>query len=364
MRSPAEKWRLILGRYADRQMGQVLSPQDKRRDAALDFLYGREYGARGLAGHPDQLRAIDWLSEAETLFPAPVFEHLRAEGLSRYNLTELLSDATPWESLPSSPGLLRALLSAQGRANPALRAQLRRIAERVVAELTAKLRAVLLQSLSGRRNRRARSPMASAANFDAARTIRANLAHWDPDRAALVIERLRFFARQKRHLDWTVVLCVDQSGSMTDSLIFSALMAAVLAGLPGVRVKMVLFDTRVVDVTDQLDDPLELLLSVQLGGGTDIAAALRHCEGLVENPSRTILALVSDFCEGGSPRAMLASVARMAEARVRQIGIAALDDTGKAAYDRDMGARLAEVGMEVAALTPALFADWLAGVVG
>lgn len=369
MRTPAERWRLILGRYADRQLGD-LGALDARRDQALDYLYAREYAQRGLklprgAGlDPTQMRALDWLSEAETLFPQPVFEALRAEGLQRYNLTDLLSDPKTLEHIEASPSLLRTLLSFQGRANPALQSQLRQIAGRVIDEITEKLRAQVVQTLTGRRNRQRRSLMASAANFDAKATIRANLAHWDPSRQVLLAERIRFFARQKRHLDWTIILCVDQSGSMTDSLIFSALMACILAGLPGISVKMVLFDTSVVDVSHRMDDPLELLLSVQLGGGTDIGKAVSYCEGLVEQPSRTVLALVSDFYEGAGPRRLLAAIARLAAARVKLIGIAALDDSGKAAFDRDMAGKLAGLGMEVAALTPGAFADWLAGVMG
>lgn len=178
----------------------------------------------------------------------------------------------------------------------------------------------------------------------------------------LLADKLRFSARQKRHLDWTVIHCVDQSGSMTDSLIFSALTAAILGGLPGISVKMVLFDTSVVDVSEQLDEPLDLLLSVQLGGGTDIGKAVSYCEGLVEQPERIVFALVSDFCEGGRPRRLLAAIARLSEARVRLLGIAALDDRGVADYDREMAEQLAGIGMEVAALTPDAFADWLAEV--
>jgi len=369
MREPAERWRLILGRYAERQLGD-LGPQDARRDQALDYLYAREYTRRGLklprgAGlDPTQMRALDWLHEAETLFPAAVFEALRAEGLQRYNLMDLLADPKTLETAEASPSLLRSLLSFQGRANPAVQNQLRQIARRVIDEITARLRTQIMTSLSGRRNRHRRSLMASAANFDARATIRSNLANWDSARQMLVAERIRFHARQKRHLDWTIILCVDQSGSMTDSLIFSALMACILAGLPGVRVKMVLFDTSVIDVTDRLDDPLDLLLSVQLGGGTDIGKAVSYCETLVDQPSRTVLALVSDFYEGAGPRRLLASVARLHGARVKLIGIAALDDSGKAAFDRDMASKLADLGMNVAALTPSSFADWLAGVMG
>lgn len=371
MRRPVDRWRLLLGRYAERQFGQCLGGDDARRDASLDYLYGREYARRGVrqaagprsAGlDPTQMKALDWLTDARGLFPQKVFETLQADALERYRLTDLLKDPKAWDVMPASPAMLRSLLTFRDRADPAVQAEVRRIAQRMIDEIMEKLRAKLARAMSGRRNRHARSPMKSAANFDARTTVRLNLATWDHERERLIADQLRFMSRQKRHLDWTIILCVDQSGSMTESLIFSALMAAVLSGLRGVRVKMVLFDTSVVDVTGQLDDPLALLLSVQLGGGTDIGKAMGYCEGLVEQPSRTVLALVSDFYEGAGPRPLLATVARLNEARVRLLGIAALDDRGTADFDRDLAGKLAALGMNVGAMTPDHFADWLAKV--
>ncbi|MDB2407689.1 VWA domain-containing protein [Jannaschia sp.] len=159
-----------------------------------------------------------------------------------------------------------------------------------------------------------------------------------------------------------MILCVDQSGSMTDSIIHAAVMAAILCGLPGVTVKMVLFDTSILDVSDRLTDPLETLLSVQLGGGTNIARAVEYCEGLVADPSRTVFALITDFAEGGSPRALHAALARMGAARLRMVGLTALDLEGRAYFDAEVAAGAARCGMEIGAMTPDRFAEWLAGV--
>ncbi|NSX53427.1 VWA domain-containing protein [Parasulfitobacter algicola] len=371
MRKPQERWRLMLGKYADRQLGGCLSSADSRRDQALDYLYAREYQKRGIKPasggrkgslDPTQMRALDWLGEARNLFPDAVFETLQSDAIERYQLADLLKDPKVWEDLDPSPALLRTLLTYQDRADPTMQAELRRIAQKVIDDIMQRLRSKIVRAMSGRRNRHQRSPMKASANFDARATVRANLDTWDADKKRLIADQLVFMSRQKRHLDWTIVLCVDQSGSMTESLIFSALMAAILTGLPGIKVKMVLFDTSILDVTDQLDDPLDLLLSVQLGGGTDIGRAVSYCEMLVEQPSRTVLALVSDFYEGAGPRRLLASIARLNEARVCMLGIAALDDSGQADFDRGMAEQLAALGMNVAAMTPENFADWLAQV--
>jgi hypothetical protein len=140
-------------------------------------------------------------------------------------------------------------------------------------------------------------------------------------------------------------------------------MAAILAGLPSVKLHLVVFDTSVVDLTDRVSDPVGVLMSVQLGGGTDIGRAVSFCEGLITQPSRTVLVLVSDFCEGASPARLIATVKRMAEARVTMLGLAALDGAAVPDYDRKMGEQLAAAGMSVSALTPEHFAEWLAGVI-
>ena len=366
MSEAVRRWRLALGRYAQEQLGE-LQGRDGRMDGALDYLYGREYAGRGLKGRdgsldPTQLTALNWLGQARGLFPENVFETLQSDALNRYGLTELLHSPDVLATIEPRQDLLPALLGLHGRAPDALKSQLRATVQRVIEQIMERLKPEVDKAFSGRRNRFARSNIASAANFDWRATLRENLSRYDSERQRIIAERLRFNSRIRRRLPWTVVLCVDQSGSMTDSIIHSAVLAAILTGLPGVRVKMVLFDTSVVDVTDRLTDPIDTLLSVQLGGGTDIGQALRYCETLIEDPTRTVLALVSDFGEGGSWREMLGVIARLAEARVTQLGLPALDDTGRAWFNDNLAAKAVELGMEVGAMSPDRFADWLAGV--
>jgi uncharacterized protein with von Willebrand factor type A (vWA) domain len=173
-----------------------------------------------------------------------------------------------------------------------------------------------------------------------------------------------FNARVKRNLPWDVILCVDQSGSMLDSVMYSAVVAGILSSLPTVNVRLVVFDTNVVDLTHMATDPVQVLLTVQLGGGTDIGRAMQYCETLVRTPQRTVVALISDFEEGTLPGPLLASVQRLTEARVKVLGLAALDDSARPVYDQRMAQRLAGRGAEVAALTPSHFAEWLAEVMG
>lgn len=372
----ARRWRLVLGRYAGQAFGQQpLDPHERELDAALDYLYGREYvgkvragkvraGSRGAGLDPTQIQAIDWLDRSRKLFPQEVFERVQAHALERYGLAELLDDPATLLALEPNQALARTLLRRRGRMNAATLDAVRSVIRKVVDQITRTLRSDFVQALQGRRNRQRQSLLRSSLNFDWRATIRANLKHYDPAGGRLLIERPHFNARVKRQLPWDVILCVDQSGSMLDSVMYSAIVAGILSGLPSVRVRLVVFDTNVVDLTHLAHDPVQVLLTVQLGGGTDIGRALQYCETLVRAPQRTVLALVSDFMEGAAPGLLLASARRLAEARVRLLGLAALDGQANPVYDRAMAQRLAERGMQVAALTPTHFAAWLAEVMG
>ncbi|GAB3540398.1 VWA domain-containing protein [Noviherbaspirillum agri] len=363
------RWRLILGRYAKQPLQSVqFSSEDWNLDQTLDYLYGREYDARGLrrgsGGSLDesQIRAVDWLQRARKLFPHEVFERMQTQAIEKYQLTDLLRDPKVIASLEPNQALARTLLGLRGRLHADVRDAVREVIRRAVEDITRRLRSEFVNAITGRRNRFRRTHIKSAQNFDWRATIHANLKHYDLATRRLVIERPRFNARVKKNLPWDVLLCVDQSGSMVDSVMYSAVVAGILSSLPAVNVRLVVFDTNVVDLTHLASDPVEVLLTVQLGGGTNIGRAVQYCEQLVTTPQRTVFALISDFEEGATPGALLSSVKRLAESRVKLLGLAALDESAHPVYDRQMAQRLANQGMHVAALTPAHFAEWLAEV--
>ncbi|MCA9667313.1 MAG: VWA domain-containing protein [Myxococcales bacterium] len=379
-RSTRERWALLLGRYAERGLGAQLSGRDKRRSAALEFLYGREYGGRGVRGGggagsgdgdgergaglaPTQLEVPRWLAEVRELFPRETVEVVERHALERYGLSELVTDAQVLAKIEPSLELARAVLSFRHLMKGDVLAEARKLIRRVVDELTRRLEPAVRRAVIGRRHRHRATPLEISANLDARATIRANLRHYDVASKRLVIASPRFVDRVRRHLPWRVILCVDQSGSMASSVIHSAVMAAIFARLPAVDARLVLFDTSVVDLSEQVDDPVEVLLSVQLGGGTDIGQALGYCEGLVQSPRRTVLVLISDFADGASEAALVARVRGLREAGVRLLGLAALDDDAAPSYDEASAARLADEGMEIAALTPDKLGEWLGRVI-
>ncbi len=368
------RWRLMLGRFADNAMPNALDGYKSQMDAALDYLYGREYRGRGMRdGKPgdnrqggseaSQITIPDWLNQVRELFPRETVEIIEKHALDRYGMSDLVTDPQVLEQLEPSYDLLRTLLTFKSMMRGEVLEMARRIIRQVVEDLKRRLEADVRRVMFGKLNRFQHSPLRVAQNFDWRRTVRANLKHYDPEARKLPIRDLYFFSRVERHLPWHVVLCVDQSGSMTDSVIHSAVMAGILAGLPSLKVSLVVFDTAVVDLSGYVDDPAEALMSVQLGGGTDIAKAMTYCETLVENPHRTIVIVVTDFYEGGSPQRLITTVKHLCETGAKVIGLAALDSSATPSYDRQMAERLAAAGADIAALTPLQLAEWLMKVI-
>ena len=350
----ARRWRMVLGRYAEPALPR--SWQDAELDEALGYVYDREYtgrghrlGSGGASGDqsrggpaPSVLRAVDWLDGARRLFPVSTLERLESDALTRYGLTELLEEPAAVDSIDTSAELGAALLRIKGTISPQLTEGLRALIARIVADIMEQLHRPMTTALSGPRRRASTSPHASARDFDWRRTITANLGNVDPETGRIIL--------------------VDQSASMASSLLHSAVMASILAGLPGLSVRLAVFDTTVVDLSNMVHDPVEVLMTSQLGGGTDIANAVGYAAEAVTSPSRTIVTVISDFEEGGSVSTLVKRVRDLVAQGVTVLGLASLSDEGRVWYDRDVAERLAEVGMRIAAMTPDRFATWLAEV--
>lgn len=360
------RWRLVLGEGTEDTLGG-LEGDWARRDAALGFLYGREYGARrnvrtGKGSlDPSCLTVPEWINRVHTLFPKRTIERIERDALERYQLTELVTDPEVLRRAEPNQTLLRAVLHTKHLMNAEVLALARELVRKVVEELFRKLAREVQSPFLGSADRRRRSALRVAKNFDVAATLHANLRHFDPTSRRLVIEHPLFFSRVRKQADrWKIIVLVDESGSMADSVIHSAVTAAVFHGIRALRTHLVLFDTSVVDVTDQAGDPVETIMKVQLGGGTDIGGALAYAAGLIDDPRRTIVVLISDFYEGGPAERLLRVVAQLVESGVTLLGLAALDGQADPSYDRGMAQRLASLGAHVGAMTPGELAAWVA----
>lgn len=366
-----ERWRLVLGEAGDACTGGAgLGGQAAGRDAALDWLYQRDgdldrRDIRRSAGlEASVLTTLNWLDDIHRLFPKETIERLERDAVERYEIHDVVTDPNVLERIEPNPTLLKAVLRTKHLMNPDVLRLARRIVEEVVRQLMEKMATEVRQAFSGTRSRKpSRRPRAN--DFDFRRTIHDNLRHYRPEERRLYVERAHFHSRTRRHLDqWQVILVVDQSGSMTGSVIHSAVTAACLWGLPGVRTHLVAFDTEVVDLTADVDDPVELLMKVQLGGGTDIAKALTYAAQLVDQPRRAIVAVITDFFEGGDPYRLVRTVKGLVEQGTHVLGLAALDEEANPIYDRDLAQQLADVGAHVGSMTPGQLAGFLAEKIG
>jgi Mg-chelatase subunit ChlD len=364
------RWRLVLGESAEESLGCGLEGQEKECDRALGFLYDREYGPgrnvrrggdRTGSLDPSALTVPEWINQVHELFPKKTIERLEKDALERYQLQEMVTNPEILQRAEPSQTLLKAILHTKHLMNQQVLGMARELVRRVIEQLMEKMSRPLQQPFLGAVNRRQRSHLKIAKNFDAETTIRRNLKHFDPESKRLFIRTPYFYSRVRRHVDrWQIIVLVDESGSMADSVIHSAVTAAIFFGIRSIRTHLVLFDTEVVDVTEHCSDPVETVMRVQLGGGTDIGRALHYAAGLVDNPRRTIVILITDFYEGAPADRLLSTAKKLLESGVTLLGLAALDDRAEPNYDRQMAEKFVAMGAHVGAMTPGELAEWVA----
>jgi hypothetical protein len=364
------RWRLVLGKYSRQGLGEFGEEEETycEIDDLMDFLYGREYDEkRGVMEGGQEGSALTipkWINKIHALFPKEMVETLEKHALERYGLTDLLTDARVLEKLEPNMALLKQILSLKGMMKGEVLLMARRIVQQVTEELNRKLQQQIRGAIMGKRDRMRASFYRCSKNFDFKRTVRKNLKNYDREQGRLMVEKVYFNRNVQRYNPWHMIICVDESGSMMENVIHSAVMAGIFAKLPVLSTKLVIFDTNVVDLTGYIDDPAEALMTIQLGGGTDIGKALAYCEGLITVPHRTIVVLVSDLCDGGGYRNMYARARGIVEAGAKLICLTALDSGCTGMYDRSAAKRMVALGAAVAALTPGKLAEWVGEVIG
>lgn len=367
-----ERWRLILGEAADEAQESSLSAEQLGMDQALAALYefeerGRfDYPAeKGQGGAERSRPAIArWLGDIRRYFPQSVVQVIQADALKNPELQkkmmfepEMLEAATPDIYLAATLIELGKLIPAKTKDSA------RMVIRKVVDDLTRRLEYKTIQALNGALQRGPRKLRPKFQEIDWPATIRKNLRHYQPAVGSIIPETLIGHARKNRRSLKDVVLCIDQSGSMASSVVYSAIFGAVMANMPTLRTRMVAFDTAVVDLSEQLKDPVELLFGVQLGGGTDIGQALQYCRGLIDRPNDTILVLISDLYEGGKAERMRSNFKDLVDAGVYIIVLLALNDDGAPGYDRQHAQFLARLSVPVFACTPDAFPEVMANAI-
>lgn len=361
------RWRLVLGGGAGGEgTGYELAGRDAAVDRTLGALYGgggaagRERGA-GLGGSAPQVAR--WLGDVRRYFPTSVVQVMQRDAIGRLGLQALLMEPEMLEAVEADVHLVGTLLSLNKALPETARETARAVVRKVVRDLEAKLATRTRATLTGALDRSARTARPRHRDIDWDRTIRANLRHYLPEHGTVVPQRLVGHGRADRAVRKDVVLCIDQSGSMAASVVYASVFGAVLASMRSLDTRLVVFDTAVVDLTDQLTDPVDVLFGTQLGGGTDINRALAYCQTQITRPADTIVVLVSDLYEGGIRDEMLGRVAAMKASGVQFVALLALSDEGAPAYDREHAAALAALGAPAFACTPDLFPEVMAAAI-
>lgn len=362
------RWRLVLGGEPGADgTGVGLTGDDAGVDAALAALYrsaeGSSSGSRsaGLgASAPSMAR---WLGDIRRYFPSTVVQVMQTDAIERLNLTRLLLEPEMLEAVEPDVHLVGTLLSLNRAMPEKTKQTARQVVRAVVEQVEKRIAQRTRAAITGALNRSARISRPRHHDIDWDRTIKANLKHYQAEYSTIVPERLVGYGRKIRSVQRDIVLCVDQSGSMAPSVVYSSIFAAVLASMRSVRTSLVVFDTAVVDLTPQLHDPVEVLFGTQLGGGTDINRAIAYGQTLITRPRDSIFVLISDLYEGGVRDEMLRRVAAMTASGVQVIVLLALSDEGAPAYDHDNAAALAALGVPAFACSPDAFPDLIAAAI-
>jgi uncharacterized protein with von Willebrand factor type A (vWA) domain len=343
------------------QEQQQLSEHDQVLDDTLDALYGEgDLGGSGDSA-PDVAR---WLGDIRKYFPSSVAQLLQQDALKKLKLQKILENPEALAEIEPDIHLVTKLITLSKLIPSQTRETARQVVAQVVEELKKRLEYPLLQALQGALNRsvRTRKPRKQK-DINWLHTVKANLKHYQPDYQTVIPETLIGYGRERSSLH-DVILCIDQSGSMARSVVYSSIFGAVMASVPALSTRLVLFDTKVVDMTGKIEDPLDLLFGVNLQGGTNIERALAYCQQLVTRPRDTVLVLISDLFEGGNKDMMVRRVASLVQGGVTVVVLLALDDQGAPKFNRPLATELAEIGVPSFACTPELFPELMSAAIG
>jgi len=357
------RWRLALGSEED-----LLSLEDQKISGTLSALYGSDGNGAGRAGGRkgglgrSTPQVARWMGDVRQYFPSPVVQVIQKDAFERLGLEQMLLEPEFLAAVEADVNLVATLVSMRGVMPEKTKETAREVISKVVAELIERLERKTAGAIRGALDRSKRTSRPRPNDIDWPRTIQANLKNYQKDYRTVIPERLIGFKRQQRRmvdLD-EVMLCVDQSGSMAPSVVYASIFAAVMASLPVVKTKLVCFDTAILDLTEELEDPVEVLFGVQLGGGTDINQAVAYCANKIEQPLKAHLIMITDLYEGGNEQEMIQRLADCVRNGINVIVLLALSDEGKPFYSPETAQKVSALGIPVFACTPDQFPDLMA----
>jgi hypothetical protein len=368
------RWRLVLGKDSQQPLdgmcagGCPLSAGDAEMDEALAAIYDETAGEEQAAGQrsaglgKSSPRLAKWLGDIRTYFKEDVVAVIQQDAIEKKGLKQLLFEPDMLKSVQPNIQLVGTLMSLGGRIPERTKETARMVVAAVVEEIKKRLEQKIRQAVLGALNRKEHSPLPSASAIDWKGTVGRNLKNYNPGLGTIIPERVYFYSRAQRSNNWTVIVDMDQSGSMADSVVYGAVCGSIFASLPALDTHVVAFDTEVVDLTEKCgNDPVDMLFGVQLGGGTDINKSVAYCEQFIQEPKRTLFILITDLYEGGNQAQLVRRLGEMAAAGVRAICLLALSDSGVPSYDEALARKLAALGIPCFGCTPQRLPELLEG---
>ncbi len=367
------RWRLVLGKDSQEALantggeGCCLSGADAEMDEALAAIYDQTEGEADSAQRSASLgksspRLAKWLGDIRNYFKEDVVAVIQNDAIERKGLKQLLFEPEMLKNVQPNIQLVGTLMSLSGRIPERTKETARMVVGAVVEEIKKRLEQKIRQAVLGAINRREHSPLPSATSIDWKWTIGRNLKNYNKELNTIIPERVYFYSRAQKSHSWTVIVDMDQSGSMADSVVYGAVTGSIFASLPALDTHVVAFDTEVVDLTEKCgNDPVDMLFGVQLGGGTDINKSVGYCEQFITEPKRTLFILITDLFEGGNQAQLVRRLGDMVESGVRAICLLALSDSGVPSYDEGLARKLSALGIPCFGCTPQRLPDLLEG---
>lgn len=356
------RWRLILGSEAQKRMegmgdGPYLSQEDLMMDTALDAIYNRDmkFGFGGGAGKGASSPQISrWLGDVRTLFDKDIVKIIQSDAMERCGLKQLIFEPELLENIEPDMHMASMILTLKDQIPKQSKENAREFIRKIVEQINALLETDLKRAVTASINRKLHSPIPSASALDFQTTIRKGIKDYNTKLKKIIPQKYYFFERSATTAanKYTVILDIDQSGSMGESVIYSSIMSCILASMSAIKTKVVAFDTNIVDLSEKCEDPIDLLFGFTLGGGTDIEKSIKYCTKYIENPKKTIFFLISDLEEGGNRAGLLRRLTQMKEDGVIVICLLAISDSGKPYYDANMAQRIANNGIPCFAAAP------------
>ena len=356
------RWRLILGAESQKRLdgfgGTALSEEEMLMDNALNAIYNdsndtSSNGGGLTAGNgKSNPNIVKWLGDIRSLFDKELVVIIQNDAIERKGLKQLMFEPEILEQMEPDINLASAIMMLKDNIPKRSKESVRVFISKIVEAINKMLENDIRQSVVAALNKRNHSPIPSASALDFKYTINRNLKNYNTDLQTIIPERFWFFDRASKTNSRTVIVDIDKSGSMGESVIYSSVMSCILASMNSVKTHVVTFDTEIADMTELSDDPVDLLFGINLGGGTDINKSVTYCRQFIESPSKTLFFLISDLCEGGNRAGLLRQIEEMKESGVTVICLLAIADGGAPYYDTNIAQKVAALDIPCFACMP------------